>query len=117
MRANTNAAQSGGLAVASGIVSQSSASSRSTYRIASLIRPEFGSPAWSERSAMSARKRARSDGVPLNLGVAGVPLHGSRNIMSVDNVTISLFFLYIAHLLTRSPVGLTSHHPPRMPYA
>ena len=86
MRANTNGAQSGGLAVASGIVSQSSASSRSTYRIASLIWLEFGSPAWSERSAMSARKRARSDGVPLILGAAGVPLHGSRNITSVDKV-------------------------------
>ena len=86
MRANTNTTQSDGLAVASGIVSQSFALSRSTYQIASLIWPEFGSPAWSEWSAMSARKQARSDGVPLNLGAAGVPLHGSRNIMSVDKV-------------------------------
>ena len=32
-------------------------------------------------------------------------------------VMISLFFLYIARLLTRSLVGLTSHHPARMSYA
>ena len=35
---------------------------------------------------MSERKRARSDGVPLNLGVAGVPWHRSWNIMSVEKV-------------------------------
>ena len=32
-------------------------------------------------------------------------------------VTISLFFLYIARLVTCSLAGLTSHHPSRMPYA
>ena len=35
---------------------------------------------------MSERKRARSDGVPLNLGAAGVPRHGSWNITSVEKV-------------------------------
>ena len=35
---------------------------------------------------MSARKQARLGGVPLNLGAADVPLHGSRNITSVGKV-------------------------------
>ena len=35
---------------------------------------------------MSERKQARSDGVPLNLGAAGVPRHGSWNITSVEKV-------------------------------